>query len=98
MPGPARVDAGPDPPQTASTRPPSPREGSDLDKDKEILALRHQLAVVQRQLDGQRVRFAPADRAWLAALLHQLARPTLHRLRLLADRVPVVSCPPCRPR
>jgi transposase InsO family protein len=57
--------------------------GSDRDKDTEILALRHQLAVLQRQLDGQRIRFAPADRAWLAALLHQLPRPSLHRLRLL---------------
>src|SRR4051794_17407714 len=36
--------------------------GSDQDKDTEILALRHQLAVLQRQLDGQRVRFDPADR------------------------------------
>jgi putative transposase len=42
--------------------------GSDRDKDAEILALRHQLAVLQRHLDGQRVRFDPADRAWLAAL------------------------------
>jgi hypothetical protein len=59
--------------------------GSDRDKDIEILSLRHQLAVVQRQLahDGRQVRFAPADRAWLAALLHPLPRPTLRRLRLL---------------
>ncbi len=45
--------------------------------------MRHQLAVLQRQLDGQHVRFTPADRAWLAALLHPLPRPTLRRLRLL---------------
>jgi hypothetical protein len=45
---------------------------SDRDKDAEILALRHQLNVLQRQLDGRRVRFHPADRAWLAALLHHL--------------------------
>src|SRR5204863_3679358 len=57
--------------------------GSDRDKDAEILALRHQLAVLQRQLDGQRVRFEAADRAWLAALLHRLPRPMLHGLRLL---------------
>jgi hypothetical protein len=56
--------------------------GSDHDKDAEILALRHHPAVLQRQLDGQRVRFAPADRAWLAALLHRLPKPTLHTLRL----------------
>ena len=57
--------------------------GSDRDKDVEILALRHQLAVLHRQLGEQRVRFEPADRAWLAALLHQLPRPSLHGLRLL---------------
>jgi hypothetical protein len=44
--------------------------GGDRDKDIEILSLRHQLAVLQRQLDG-RVRFEPVDRAWLAALLHR---------------------------
>src|SRR5881227_2637629 len=60
--------------------------GSDRDKDAEILALRHQLAVLQlRQLAAQRIRFDPADRAWLAALLHQLPRPSLHRLRLLVQ-------------
>ncbi|GAA4733924.1 integrase core domain-containing protein [Phytohabitans rumicis] len=57
--------------------------GSDRDKDAEILALRHQLTVLQRQLDGQRVRFDPADRAWLAALLHRLPKPSLQGLRLL---------------
>jgi putative transposase len=57
--------------------------GTDRDKDAEILALRHQLAVLQRQLGGQRIRFDPADRAWLAALLHRLPRPGLHNLRLL---------------
>src|SRR4051794_37252258 len=60
--------------------------GSDRDKDAEILALRHQLAVLHRQLDGQRVRFEPADRAWLAVLLHPLPRPSLHRLRLVVRR------------
>jgi hypothetical protein len=57
--------------------------GGDRDKDIEILSLRHQLAVLQRQLGGQQVRFTPADRAWLAALLHPLPRPTLRGLRLL---------------
>src|SRR5690242_7347715 len=57
--------------------------GSDRDKDAEILALRHEIAVLQRQLGGQRIRFEPADRALLAALLHRLARPTLRGLRLL---------------
>lgn len=53
------------------------------DKDTEILVLRHQLAVLQRRLGGERVRFAPADRAWLAALLSPLSRPALTNLRLL---------------
>jgi len=57
--------------------------GSDRDKDAEILALRHQLAVLQRQLGGQRVRFEPADRAWLARCTTALPKPTVHRLRLL---------------
>src|SRR3954470_6275584 len=55
---------------------------SDRDKDAEILALRHQLAVLQRQLGGQKIQFQPADRALLAALRHRLPRPTLHALRL----------------
>ena len=53
---------------------------SDRDKDIEILSLRHQLAVLQRQLDGRRVRFEPVDRAWLAGLPHPLPRPTLRGL------------------
>jgi hypothetical protein len=57
--------------------------GGDRDKDAQILALGHQLAVLQRQLDGQRVRFDPADRAWLAVLPHRLPKSTLHSLRLL---------------
>jgi putative transposase len=57
---------------------------SDHDKDAEILALRHQLNVLQRQLGDQRIRFQPADRALLAALLHPLPRAALQRLRLLA--------------
>jgi hypothetical protein len=56
---------------------------SDRAKDVEILALRHQLTVLERQLHGERPRFAPADRAWLAALLHRLPRGVLRRIRLL---------------
>ena len=55
----------------------------DRDKDVEILALRHQIAVLERQLGQQRVHFTAADRALLAALLHRLPRQTLRRLRLL---------------
>lgn len=56
---------------------------SDRDKDVEILALRHQLAVLERQLGMTRPDFAPEDRAFLAALLHSLPKQTLRRLRLL---------------
>ncbi|WP_447008626.1 hypothetical protein ACRAKI_09640 [Saccharothrix isguenensis] len=41
---------------------------SDWDKDVEILALRHQTIIMERQLGDARTRF-PADRAFLAALL-----------------------------
>jgi hypothetical protein len=56
---------------------------SSRDKDVEILALRHQLSVLQRQLGPDRVRFTLADRALLAALLHRLPRDVLKRLHLV---------------
>jgi putative transposase len=56
---------------------------TDRDKDTEILVLRHQIAVLQRQLGDTKVRFSPTDRTLLAALLHRLPRQALHRLRLL---------------
>jgi putative transposase len=56
---------------------------TDQDKDIEILVLRHQIALLQRQLGDTKMRFSPTDRALLAALLHRLPRQTLHRLRLL---------------
>jgi len=55
----------------------------DRDKDVEILALRHQIAVLERQLGGQRVRFEASDRAFLAALLQHLPVQVLRRMRLL---------------
>ena len=39
---------------------------SDRNKDVEILALRHQVTVLERQLGTNRPRFSPADRAFLA--------------------------------
>jgi hypothetical protein len=45
-----------------------PLPTSDRDKDAEILALRHQLLVLQRQLGPDRVPFTPADRTLPAAL------------------------------
>ena len=56
---------------------------SDRDKDIEIVVLRHQIAVLQRQLGTTRPRFSAADRAFLAALLHRLPRGLLVRIRLL---------------
>ena len=56
---------------------------SDRDKDMEILALRHQITVLERQLGKTRPRFCPGDRAFLAALLHRLPRDVLGRFRLL---------------
>jgi hypothetical protein len=45
---------------------------TDRDKDTEILVLRHEITVLQRQLGDTRVRFSPTDEALLAALLHRL--------------------------
>ncbi|MGV9386670.1 beta-galactosidase trimerization domain-containing protein [Nonomuraea sp. NPDC003707] len=57
---------------------------SDRDKDVEILVLRHQIAILERQLGADtRVTFMPEDRALLTALLTSLPREILRRLRLL---------------
>jgi putative transposase len=56
---------------------------SDRDKDIEILTLRHQLSVLQRQLGPARVRCTPGDRALLAALLHRLPKNVLTQLHLM---------------
>jgi hypothetical protein len=58
---------------------------TDREKDVEILALRHQLTVLHRQLGDRRPRLRPEDRALLAALLVPLSRATLRRLRLLVS-------------
>ena len=56
---------------------------SDADKNVEILTLRHQLAILQRQID--KPRFTPPDRAFVAALLHRLPRATLRQLHLIVS-------------
>ena len=58
---------------------------SDRDKGTEILVLRHQIAVLQRQLGAQRPQFYHSDRALLAALLHRLPKDVLRGMRLLVQ-------------
>ncbi|MEU6673452.1 helix-turn-helix domain-containing protein [Streptomyces sp. NPDC046925] len=56
---------------------------SDRDKDAEILTLRHQLTIRRRQLGADRVKLAPEDPAFPAALPVPLPRKVLRRVRLL---------------
>ncbi|MDW6063979.1 hypothetical protein SAZ11_46050 [Streptomyces sp. FXJ1.4098] len=53
---------------------------SDREKDLEILAPRHQLAVLQRTVDRPQPTWP--DRALLAALLHRFPRARPRRLHL----------------
>ncbi len=66
---------------------------SDHAKDAEILALRHQIAVLERRLHGQKVQFTPADRAFHAALLHRLPA-----LRCAGSDCSCAPRPCCAPR
>jgi putative transposase len=53
---------------------------SELDKDIELIVLRHQLAVLRR--GGERPKLRPADRAFIAALARVLPYRRRHRLAL----------------
>jgi hypothetical protein len=55
---------------------------SDVDKNAEILALRHQLAILQRQID--KPRLTPPDRAFLAAYFIETRTLTGARLYVFA--------------
>jgi putative transposase len=56
----------------------------DTAKDAELLVLRHENAVLRRQLTGP-VRYEPADRLWLAALSALIPR---HRWRYIFPVTP----------
>ncbi|MET8809271.1 integrase core domain-containing protein [Streptomyces sp. NPDC004546] len=56
---------------------------SAREKDAEILALRHQITVLERQLGENRARFTAGDRAFPAALLCRLPLDALRSIRLL---------------
>ncbi|MFF3871907.1 integrase core domain-containing protein [Streptomyces sp. NPDC001978] len=56
---------------------------SDREKDLEILALRHQLAVLQRQVEKPQLTWP--ERVLLAALLHRLPRVRLRELQLIVS-------------
>lgn len=47
------------------------------------LGVTNAIAVLQRQMGKERVRFDTSDRAWLAALLHWLPSDVLRSVRLL---------------
>ena len=65
---------------------------TDREKDTEIMVLRHQITVLERQLAGTRVRFTAPDRALLAALLQRLPSGALRRMRLLVRPDTVLRC------
>jgi putative transposase len=51
----------------------------DVTKDAELLVLRHENAVLRRQITG-RVRYEPADRFWFAAVSSLLPRRRWHEI------------------
>jgi putative transposase len=68
------------------------RGRTDRSKDVEILVLRHQLAVLQRQ--HVRPRFEPDDRAILAALAQVLGRDRFSIFIVKPDTLSAATAPP----
>ena len=64
--------------------------GSDRAKDAEILILRHQVAVLQRQVKAPRLSWA--DRAVMAALARLVPRSQLGQLRLIISPRTLLRC------
>ena len=58
-------------------------------RDAEILALRHQVLVLQRQID--RPRFTPADRTVLAVLSRAFDRRSLNNVMLIVKPATVIG-------
>ena len=61
---------------------------SEIDKEREIVVLRHQIHILERQL-GQRVQYRAADRVILAALGRDTASASTaqgHRRRIVRIR------------
>ena len=63
----------------------------EVSKDAELLVLRHENAVLRRQIS--RVRYQPADRLWLAALSRGLAAPLGRGLRGVTPGTPLAWAP-----
>jgi len=55
---------------------------SDRDKDVEILVLRHQITILERQLANIRPWLSAADRVFFAALLHRHPLTALRQIQL----------------
>jgi len=66
-------------------------------KDAEILMLRHQLAVAERERPKARARLTRPDRAWLALLAETVPTVSLAGMRLLVTPASIAETPAQRP-